>query len=125
MLFRVGWRLLHSPPSLRCLLPFHRYAARTVHGLLYASLLVQPLTGYLSSAFGRYGVSLFGLPVAPFAHPEPQARQVLIATHHLGAWLLSGLLLLHIGAATWHRFWGERTIAARMWFRGSVHGADN
>jgi cytochrome b561 len=118
MLFRLGWRATHKPPSLAGLPPLSRFAARSVHGLFYALLVLQPLTGYLASAFGAYGVSLFGLNVAPFGHPDLEVRRLLLTAHHLFAWLLTALILLHVLAAYRHRYGGgSREIAARMTLR--------
>jgi cytochrome b561 len=85
--------------------------------LLYGLLLLQPLTGYLASAFGTYSVAFFGLPAAPFVAPDPAARAWLLGAHHVLAWLLTALAALHVLAAWLHHVQRRPDIAARMSIR--------
>lgn len=43
---RVGWRLTHKPPPLLPMHAWERRAAHTVHALLYAAMLLLPLSGW-------------------------------------------------------------------------------
>lgn len=45
-LVRLGWRLTHRPPALLPMPPWQRRAARIVHFLLYAMILMLPLSGW-------------------------------------------------------------------------------
>lgn len=45
-LVRLGWRLTHAPPALLPMPAWQRRAARIVHFLLYAMILLLPLSGW-------------------------------------------------------------------------------
>jgi cytochrome b561 len=114
MISRLAWRLRYRPPALAGVPRATVILALTVHWLLYGLLLLQPLTGYLASAFGSYGVAFFGLPAAPFIAPNPAARAGLLTAHHVLAWLLTALAGLHVLAAWLHHAQRRPDIAARM-----------
>ena len=78
-----------------------RHHAFGTHGLLYALLLLMPVTGYLQSADGRpvSYLGLFNLPELPKDKALGDAANFL---HHLGQWGLYTLVGLHVGATLWH-----------------------
>ncbi|WEK02260.1 MAG: cytochrome b [Candidatus Sphingomonas phytovorans] len=43
---RVGWRLTHRPPPLLPIATWERHLAHAVHFLLYAAILILPLSGW-------------------------------------------------------------------------------
>lgn len=45
-LIRVGWRLMHRPPALLPTPQWQGRLAHLVHGLLYAAILLLPLSGW-------------------------------------------------------------------------------
>jgi cytochrome b561 len=62
LLLRVYWRRTSPPPALPASMTgLEAFAAHAGHLLLYAAMLMLPVTGYLDSAFGGYHVSVFGL----------------------------------------------------------------
>jgi cytochrome b561 len=84
--------------------PAMRAAAVLVHTALYALLLVQPLLGWtLSSAEGK-PVHLFGLTLPALVAADEDLADTLQTWHQQVAWLLLGLILLHVAAALWHHF---------------------
>ena len=105
-LCRLGWRagFASRPPLPTSLSSLQRRAAAVTEVGLYALLLIQPLTG-LAQSLAR------GRPFQVFAFDVPKlmARDKPLATslhqiHELGAWLLLGLIGLHVCAALAHRF---------------------
>ena len=95
---RLLWRLGHPPPA-RITAP-----ATALHLVLYALLLAQPVLGWLgASAFGAaVGVfGLFDLPV--LLPPDKAAAAVLFRIHQYGAFVLAGLVTIHVGVALFHR----------------------
>jgi cytochrome b561 len=51
-------------------------AAKWTHRLLYLCLVFQPMTGYLSSSFNKYGVKLFGLALPQWGREDKQLREL-------------------------------------------------
>ena len=67
VVIRLAWRATHRPPALPPMPAWQAFAARVNHGLLYACLLVQPLSGYLGSAVSGYPVRYFGMLLPDWA----------------------------------------------------------
>src|SRR4029078_1705008 len=59
MAVRIVWRLAHRAPPVPPMPLWQARLARFTHLLLYAALVVQPLTGYLGSEFSGYPVKYF------------------------------------------------------------------
>ena len=115
---RLVWRLSVPLPALPgAMSKLARAAARAVHALLYALLLVLPVSGYVKLAALGYQVLLFGilpLPVLPFDPVLAASAKAL----HAGSALLLGLLIAgHIGAAVFHRWLFGQPVLARMFGR--------
>jgi cytochrome b561 len=110
---RLGWRAAHHVAEPAALQPWQRTAAQLAHGMLYACMLVMPVTGFLGSAFTRYPIRFFGF-VVPVPHTEwPAAKQLMSDVHLATSYAFIALVVLHVAAAGWH--WLQRDgIAARM-----------
>lgn len=81
-----------------------RLLAGLTHVALYALLVAQPLLGWaLSNAQGR-PVHLFGLTLPALVAADEDVADALQVWHQDAAWLLLGLISLHIAAALWHHF---------------------
>lgn len=99
---RLAWRAMNPPPPL----PGGTSQAmeligRLTHWLLYALLLLMPISGYLQSASGK-PVSYFGLFDLP-ALPENKSLDDAAETAHLlGQWAIYALVALHVLATVWH-----------------------
>jgi cytochrome b561 len=118
ILLRVFWRLRFSPPRLAGSAPTWQAAAKTSHVALYACMVFMPLTGYLGSAFNKYGVKFFGLPLPNWAWDDPKLREIFVTAHHWIASVLIGLIALHVAAALYHALKRDG-VFARMWFAGA------
>ncbi|TPG11384.1 cytochrome b [Rhodanobacter glycinis] len=83
---------------------FIRLLAILTHVALYALLLAQPLLGWaLSDAQGK-PVHLLGATLPALVGADEDLADALQLWHQDAAWLLLGLILLHIAAALWHHF---------------------
>jgi cytochrome b561 len=102
---RVAIRLrLGKLPHAGKVLGITRIAAGLTHIALYAVLLALPLIGWaLSNAEGK-PVHLFGLTLPALVGADEDLGDALLVWHQDIAWLLLGLVLLHVGAALWHHF---------------------
>ena len=99
-LLRVLLRARHSAPQL---LPASEranlLAARAGHALLYALLILMPLSGLL---LGKRPVNLFWLLEIPPLLLGDAARDAAKLFHVSAQYLLFALILGHAGAAIWH-----------------------
>lgn len=113
---RLAWRWRHAPPPLPPGMPaWERRAARVSHGALYLLMFALPASGYFYSLAAGYPVVFLGLvPLPVLIGPDPELKQQLVALHHLLAWAMIALLMLHVGAALKHRFVDHDDVLARM-----------
>lgn len=113
---RVLWRIVTPAPALPAnLKPYERRLARITHFALYALLFIMPLTGWVMSAAHNYPVSWFHLftwpnPVAP----DHELAETLEDVHETFAFVLGGVVTLHILAALKHRFVLKDDVLQRM-----------
>ncbi len=84
-------------------------AARIVHGLLYAGIIVLGLSGIATLALsGAIPALLSGAPLPDFVGLLPRI------THGLVGKAMIALLVLHVGAALYHQFIRRDHILGRM-----------
>jgi cytochrome b561 len=84
-------------------------AARIVHGLLYAGIIVLGASGVATLALsGAIPALLSGSPLPDFAGLLPRT------THGIVGKLVIALLIAHIGAALFHQFIRRDRLLARM-----------
>jgi cytochrome b561 len=102
VVLRLAWRLAHPPPPLPSGTPrVMELISQIIHWLLYALLLLMPVTGYLQSADGR-PVSYFGLLNLPGLPQDKALGDAAKVLHLLGQWGVYTLVGLHVGATVWH-----------------------
>lgn len=129
---RLYWRLRHPAPALP--VGTGSVAPRVVQGLLYALLLLLPLSGWaalsaLGSGAGYPAASMwflthdgFGsdglIPRIVTAKPWNAPGWFTYGTFaHAHLWMVWGggvLLAVHVGAALWHHFVRRETVLAAM-----------
>ncbi|MCK0206676.1 cytochrome b [Starkeya koreensis] len=93
---RIGWRLTHAAPPLpEGMGRLTAIAAHATHGLLYLAILVQPILGAVTTT--ALGKSL-------------GTGKVHVAL----AYVIAGIVVLHVAAALWHQFVRRDGLMARM-----------
>jgi cytochrome b561 len=122
-LFRLFWRSRHEPPPEPASLEAGEIMlAQTTHMLLYAFLILQPLTGWMLSSVMPYKTQFFGFFIIPDLFFMPSYDTAV------GTWLSSFLknlhgflgsafailLVVHIGAALKHHFLTRDAVLFRM-----------
>ncbi len=128
-LLRILWRITHRPPEfVGVLARWEKWTAHLAHAFLYFLMVAMPLTGFsiLSSNAPRpigTGIRIWvfdDIPRISVLQQNPDAgyRRVLhdffLDLHHLGAWILLGLLILHVAAAIKHQYVDRHPEFARM-----------
>jgi len=115
LLCRVSWRLRHRPPPLSGEIGAVRIAlARSAHLLFYVLLLVQPVSGYLSSSFSGYKTRFFGIALPHWGWKDPPLNEFLTEIHVIGSVAIAGLVVLHVLAAMSHLFSRGDRVFRRM-----------
>ncbi len=106
VLARIAWVLTQPRPALApTLAPWERYAAKTVHLLLYLLMVLVPVSGYLMSTADGRAVEVFGLLQVPALLAPDGARGELAGkAHYYLAFGGAYLVLLHVAAALKHHF---------------------
>ncbi|USI72916.1 cytochrome b [Sphingomonas morindae] len=101
---RVAWRLVHRPPPLPAGAR-ERVLARGVHGLLYALMLLLPLTGWIFTSTGPRGgpfwiggLAVPALPLGPLAWLGGPTHEA----HEIMGWAMLALVALHLAGAARH-----------------------
>lgn len=137
-LFRLLWRLTHRAPANLGTRGW--LAPRLVHGLLYALLLLLPLTGWASlsslaegagfpapslwfftqDGFGPRGWIPHLVSPKPWNAPGLLTYGTFARAHVYFVWAGGALLLLHIAGALWHHFGLRDAVLAGM--LGRVRG---
>ena len=122
ILFRLYWRLAHMAPLLPASLAhWERTAARISHGLLYACMLIMPLSGYLASNFSKYGVNFFNsVKLPPWGVEDQGIYAALNGVHVSTSFVFVGIIVVHALAALKHALQRDG-VFSRMW-PAAAHG---
>lgn len=101
---RLGNRLRHGAPALPADIPrWQVISAKASHWVLYALMFSLPLLGWGVRSAGGWPVTMFpGVTLPPIAPTHPVWYAVLRDAHGLLAWLLFGVVLMHLSAALMH-----------------------
>jgi cytochrome b561 len=112
----VLWRCFNRKPAWPAHMPqWERFAARTVHFLLYATILVMPLSGWLMSSAAGYPPSFWGwFTVAAPIETSKALSHFFNQIHSVTAWTLSGLIGIHVVAALKHFFIDKDGVLQKM-----------
>jgi cytochrome b561 len=124
---RILWRMANKPPPLPATYsPAEQRLAHVAHGLLYALILLLPVTGYIhDSAFklaAQHPIKLYWLVPFPrigfIEHLDPatkeQVHSIFFASHVWLGYALYVLLALHIIAVAKHHFIDREPELQRM-----------
>lgn len=116
-LIRLGWRLAHPVPALPQHMPaWQKVAARISHVLLYAFIVLIPLTGWLYVSTGWNSTTgtafsiptvwfgLFEWPHIPGLEGNGPLANLAIGMHEFLVYSLIAVLLAHVAAALKHHF---------------------
>ena len=112
---RLVWRAIRAHPAPVAMPDWQRRAAAVSHWMLYALLLLIPLSGWLySSATGVQVVYLGILPLPNLVPKDKALGDVLRLTHVSLNVTLVAVIGLHVAAALKHHFYDQDTVLARM-----------
>jgi cytochrome b561 len=114
---RVAVRAAQGFPPLPNTMPEgQKVVARATHLALYALILVVPVLGYTGTAMCCAPVNLFWtVPIPIPVRGDMDQAEVVLAWHKAAVFLMAGILVLHVGAALWHKFVRRDGVFERMW----------
>ena len=114
--FFLAWRVLNARPKFPPHSPkWERYAAKTVHGLLYTTIILMPLSGMVMSIAGGYPISMFGYFEIPmFLETNKALSRLCHEIHEITSFIVIGLIVIHISAALKHHFFEKDNVLVRM-----------
>jgi cytochrome b561 len=115
MVLRTAWRATHPAPALPAMPAWQSRMARTVHVLLYICLFVQPLSGYLGSAFSGYPVKLYGIVLPAWAPHNEALKDAMSVVHLVDSVILVTAVALHLAGAMKHALIDRDRLLRRMW----------
>lgn len=116
LVLRVLWRLGHRPPPLPASIArWQVVLVRIVHLAFYLLLVLQPVSGYLSSSFSGYPTRLFGLPLPQWGWRDPPLNEFFTEVHVICSVTLLLLVATHLLGAMKHLLSGEGQLLRRMW----------
>ena len=116
VLARILWRLTHRPPPPPVLSTWQKRLADTTHFILYVALILMPLAGWASASAHGYPVRAFGILPLPKLVTYRAHIGFKLGDIHADVlyWILLALIVLHIGAALYHRFVQRDSVLGRM-----------
>jgi cytochrome b561 len=124
-LVRILWKLLNKGNPAPVAMPRpQRIAAAASHGLLYALILAQPVSGWVMSSAANYPVTFFGWIQFPaLIGPDKGAVEFYEEVHEILFKTLLSIAVLHVLAALYHHFIRKDDTLRRMLPFGRRHAA--
>lgn len=115
-LSRIGIRVAVPRPKALSDDRLSAFAARATHRLLYAIMLLGPLSGWALVSTSKLKVPTLLFGSIPWPHlPIPKSvNGIAYETHVLAAYILAGLIILHVAGAVRHQFFKREDLLSRM-----------
>ena len=114
---RLAWALTHRAPPLPDHIPaWQKFAAKASHVLLYACMIIMPLSGYLGSSFTKYPIKYWGMTLPNWGWDAPLYKDLCSNVHQIAVIVFMTLIAIHISAAIKHMMARDGVIQ-RMWFK--------
>jgi cytochrome b561 len=115
VVFRLFWRLTHTPPAPVAMAAWQRRAAAGAHVALYLFTLSIPLSGWLMSSASGFQVVYLGLvPIPDLIARNKELAGQLKELHQSLNFLMLAVVFLHVAAALKHHFVDRDGVLARM-----------
>ena len=112
---RIAYRLVNPPPALPGrVAAAERGLAHATHWLLYAVLIVMPVSGYVMSSAGKRPISILGLFDFPKLPVGPEVGARAMGVHNSIQFAVYALVLLHLAGTAWHLFVRRDGLLDRM-----------
>lgn len=115
VVLRGLWRLKSGAPAFSPGLPvWQRSLANINHGVLYACMVVMPVSGFLGSTYSPYPIKFFGVVLPKLWAASPPLKELMSTLHFGASRLFMMAIALHILAALWHLAKGDDVFGRMM-----------
>ena len=117
-LLKIGWQLYSPTPKTTLNLKnWERLSANIMHKLLFAMMILIPISGYLISTSNGKPIEIFGwFDVPALISNNKELRDLAIELHYYMAYGIAVLVLGHVGAALKHQFINkDGTLVKMLW----------
>ena len=116
LILRLAWRIAHPAPPLPQTMPSAvRVAAHAAHWVLYALMIMIPLSGWLMSSAKGFQTVWFGvLPLPDLVAKDKALGDLLQEVHQVLNFTLLFLVIAHAFAALKHHFVDRDDVLTRM-----------
>jgi cytochrome b561 len=112
---RLGLRLKFAAPLLpEAISALHRRFAHLAHWMLYGFMALMPLSGYVMSISNGQPVKWFGAALPRLLSEDKMRGAMAGYTHAYAAYILIGMLILHVGAVIGHYLFERVNLLRRM-----------
>ena len=113
---RLVWRLVNSTPSPPAAISnLEHTLARLGHGVLYALMILMPLSGYVINSTADFGFRFFGWVRVPNFIPANEAWLEIAKIVHLVLFFVFVMMIaIHVTAALRHHFVKNNDVLTRM-----------
>jgi len=81
--------------------------AHLAHGALYLLMIIVPLSGYLMLNLFGYPVKFFSIELPSLVTANPELGMTFAEIHEVSAFILLGIVAIHILAVVKHRFFDK------------------
>lgn len=122
IVLRIVWRFMNVTPTP---LPNHArwevILAKAVQGVLYLTMLIMPLSGWIMSSSAGYPVSVFGWFEMPnLVEKNKEINEIAKEVHEITAWIMIGGIVLHFAGAIKHKIIDKDETVLRMMPFGAI-----
>jgi cytochrome b561 len=115
IVLRFAWRLTHPVSPESSLPAWQRLTSELVHWMLYVTMLLTTLTGWLFASYRGWSISFFYLFPFPMLSAEnPAALKAIDGLHQAAEWTLLMLVTAHVLAALVHLLYYRDRVMNRM-----------
>lgn len=116
VLLRVNLRLKNlMPPYPDKFSRFIVLSAKLWHLALYALMFTMPISGYVMSMAGGYGVSVFGFQMVDLIGKNKELGEIAYNVHDIAADFLLIMIIIHVSAVIKHAIIDKENLLKRMW----------
>lgn len=114
--FRLVWRLISKdPPKIPSIPTWQHLIAKVTHALIYVFLFIMPISGWVMNSAKGYPLQWFKLFNIPaITAKNPHLADVAHEIHESAFWVLTALIVMHVGAAFYHHIFQRDATLKRM-----------
>lgn len=114
VLLRLIWAALRQAVPSWPASVFSQALARCNHRLLYALMVLLPVTGFLGSVFSGYPIRFFGQKLPKIGERWEQGKELMSLLHEWSAYGLMLLIAMHLLGVIYHQLIIKDALIRRM-----------